>query len=323
MNARQQALAKQDEQIAQNVAKIEATRPNAITAMASRLNISPVKLTETLRQTVFRDANDSEFAALIVVANEYRLNPLTKEIFAFKAKGGGVIPYVSVDGWIRIINEHPQFDGMEFEDIFDGDKLIAIECTIWRKDRNKPIKVTEYLDECYRNTEPWNKSPRRFLRHRSLMQCGRVAFGFSGISSDEDYEIVGYAQQDGGDFARPIQPSREAIVDRREPERADPPPAQGVTEIDEEAARALDAGATFNPDTGEIVDEAEEPEQPQTGAQQSAAEALATRIAQAQDAKALKQLEDEFVRIMVNLSDRDVDDIEREIRAAKRRRGNS
>lgn len=196
--ARTRALATQSEGIARNVAQIEEAkqRPTAIQAMAVRLNMSPGKLQETLRQTVFRDANDAEFAALIVVSDQYRLNPLLKEIFAFKAKGGGIIPYVSVDGWIRIINEHPQFDGVEFEDILDEQgEICAIECTMWRKDRTRPIKITEYLDECVRDTDPWRKSPKRFLRHRSLMQAGRVAFGFSGIGPEDDYEIIPYAPQ--------------------------------------------------------------------------------------------------------------------------------
>ncbi|MGR4893382.1 phage recombination protein Bet [Sphingopyxis sp. LARHCG72] len=190
--ARSRALATQEESIQNNIAQIEEAkaRPTAIQAMAQRLNLSPAKLQETLRATVFKGANDSEFAALIVVANEYKLNPLTKEIYAFAAKGGGIVPLVSIDGWVRIMNEHPQFDGIEFEDIVDEKgKLYAIESIIWRKDRSRPIKVTEYLDECKRNTDPWNKSPNRMLRHRALIQGARYAFGFSGIYADDEVEI--------------------------------------------------------------------------------------------------------------------------------------
>lgn len=236
--ARAAALAREQQQIDRNVAAIREqqqapNRATAIQAMATRLNLTPAKLQETLRNTVFRDANDHEFAALIIVANEYKLNPLTKEIYAFKAKGGGIIPYVSIDGWIRIINEHPQFDGIEFNDIVDEKgELEAIECVIYRKDRSRPIKVVEYLDECVRDTDPWRKSPKRFLRHRSIMQCGRVAFGFSGIGSEDDYEIVGYVQQDGGENARPYSP----------PPRMDQIEYDSETgEITEEAARAADA----------------------------------------------------------------------------------
>lgn len=187
--SRGRAVAKADAAIEQNVATIQAAKakPTALASMADRLQISQQNLQNTLRNTVFKGAKDEEFAALIIVAESYRLNPLTKEIYAFPAKGGGIVPLVSIDGWIRIMNEHPQFDGIEFEDILDDDgKVYAIESTIWRRDRTRPIKVTEYMDECKRNTEPWNKSPNRMLRHRALIQGARYAFGFSGIYADDE-----------------------------------------------------------------------------------------------------------------------------------------
>lgn len=166
--------------------------------MASRLHINPASLKNTLQATVFRvkDTNgnwrscsDEEFAALIIVADAYKLNPLLKEIYAYPAKGGGIVPLVSVDGWIRIMNDHPQYDGIEFEDIADEKgHLLAIEAVIWRKDRTRPTRLKEYLSECVENTDPWKKKPARMLRHKSLIQCARVAFGFSGIASEFDVE---------------------------------------------------------------------------------------------------------------------------------------
>lgn len=182
------AVAQEADAIAQNVQKIEARR-SALETLAGRLNVSAKGLNDTLRATAFKGANDQEFVALVIVANEYGLNPLLKEMYAFPQKGGGIVPMVSVDGWIRIMNSHPQFDGIEFKDIPDADgNLLAIEATIWRKDRTRPIRVAEYLDECKRNTEPWNKSPARMLRHRALIQCARIAFGFSGIHTDDEVE---------------------------------------------------------------------------------------------------------------------------------------
>jgi len=69
-----------------------------------------------LKDTAFKSGNvtDAQMTALMVVADQYGLNPFTKEIYAFPDKGG-IVPVVGVDGWSRIINEHPQFDGLEFE----------------------------------------------------------------------------------------------------------------------------------------------------------------------------------------------------------------
>lgn len=243
--ARSRAIATADNAIENNVAKIEsAKRPNALESMASRLNISAASLKTTLMNTVFKDANDDQFAALVIVANEYQLNPLTKEIYAFPAKGSGIVPMVSIDGWIRIMNSHPMFDGIEFEDIPDvNGNLMAIEATIWRKDRTRPIKVTEYLEECKRNTDPWNKSPARMLRHRSLMQCARYAFGFSGIHTEDDFVAEVSL---GGDLTPEPAPMRNITnKTRKDPTEGQP------TEVDEETARAIDAG--FDPKTGEVL----------------------------------------------------------------------
>ena len=40
---------------------------------------------------------------------------------------------VGVDGWIRIVNEHPQFDGIEFDATPE-----AVTARIYRKDRPRP-----------------------------------------------------------------------------------------------------------------------------------------------------------------------------------------
>ena len=247
--ARSRALATQDAAIAGNVAKIEEARrnPTAIENMAARLEMSPKNLQSTLLNTVFKGASEAEFAALIVVSNAYGLNPLLKEIYAFPAKGGGIIPYVSVDGWVRITNEHPAFDGVEFNDIVDDKgSLYAIESVIYRRDRTHPIKVTEYMDECKGSGPAWQKTPKRMLRHRALIQGARIAFGFSGIYAEGD-ERIDYIQQDGGETARRVAPPTRAEVITHDPETG---------EIDEEIARALDRQAFAeidgdDPDMGE------------------------------------------------------------------------
>jgi phage recombination protein Bet len=165
---------------------------SALNLMASKFSVEPDKLLGTLKGTVFKGATNEELLALVVVANSYGLNPLTKEIYAFPAKGGGIVPVVSVDGWIRMTNDHPQCDGIEFESQHDSEgRLVAVTCKIHRKDRSHPTIVTEYLAECRRNTEPW-KMEHRMLRHKALIQCARVAFGFSGIhDEDEAKDIAG------------------------------------------------------------------------------------------------------------------------------------
>lgn len=219
----------------------------ALAAMAGRLQLSQARLQDTLAKTAFKACETpEEFTAALVVANEYGLNPLTKEIYAFKVKGGGVSPIVSVDGWISIMNQHPAFDGIEFEDIVDDGEIVAIEAIIHRKDRSKPIRVTEYMVECRGSTDPWKKTPNRMLRHRALMQCARIAFGFSGIAMAGDEEI-GY-DQSAESVA--VIPSDDQLRDEHQAEILD----GEITEDDERIARELDAAQGDGPATGGAVD---------------------------------------------------------------------
>ena len=143
-------------------------------------------LIETPKATAFKgQVNDAQMTALLVIANQYGLNPWTKEIYAFPDKGA-IVPVVGVDGWARSINSHPQFDGMEFE---QNDEQCT--CIMYRKDRARPVKVTEYMVECKRaNVGPWQSHPRRMLRHKAMIQCARLAFGFGGIYDHDEAERI-------------------------------------------------------------------------------------------------------------------------------------
>jgi len=191
--------------------ELTAPKASALAAMATRFSVEPSKLLDTLKNTAFKGANDAQMMALVIVANEHGLNPFTKEIYAFPDKGGGIIPVIGVDGWYRKMNEHPQFDGAEtiFED--DAQKNV-VSCTaiIHRKDRSHPVSVTEYLSECKRNTDPWNKQPRRMLRHRALIQAIRIAFG---MSEAEPEDVERMQERDVTPTIPTIKPKTLAIED--------------------------------------------------------------------------------------------------------------
>lgn len=173
------------------------TAPNSnLTALAQRLNIDANEAQNIVINTLMKakgnnnQVSNEEFITFLAIANEYRLNPLTKEIYAFSNRGA-IQPIVSIDGWITIINSHPQFDGMEFEDEVDQEgNLISIICKIYRKDRNRPTEVTEYLKECIGTSEPWKRWPARMLRHKAAIQCARYAFGLSGIVDPDEAERI-------------------------------------------------------------------------------------------------------------------------------------
>jgi len=193
--------------IAQNGSQ-QATEPrrSLIQALADQYGVEPAHFLKTVKETVFNGkGTEAEMIAFFMVANKHKLDPFTKEIFAFPKQGGGVQTIVSVDGWLSIINNHPQMDGIEYVDHFDDKgNLSAVTCRIYRKDRSHPTEVTEYMAECRRNTSTWSQWPRRMLRHKATIQCGRQAFSISGIvdPDEAEREIEGSVRQTGSRVTR-------------------------------------------------------------------------------------------------------------------------
>ena len=171
----------------------------ALALMAQRVSVTPQELEQTLINTVFRGATKPEFVMLVAVANKYDLDPLVREIYGFPKKGGGIVPLVPIDGWLKIIHRHPDYAGM---DTRYADEMVVpvsgakrcpewIETTIYHKSTPEhPTVHREWIDEMYRNTGPWNETTKRMLEWKSIIQTGRKAFGLGGIFDEDEAERI-------------------------------------------------------------------------------------------------------------------------------------
>ena len=191
--------------------KVVRGSKNALQEMADRLKINPDTLKKVLKATVIRGtfdkktgeyilATDEEFIAFIAVANAYKLNPLTKEIYAFPdPKSGRVIPIVSTDGWNRMMIENRFYKSHSYTYSEKTKKMPNsrecyewIECVIVRRDETIVV-IREHLDECFRDlpyANPWQTHPKRMLRHKTKIQAAREAFGFAGIYDRDEAERI-------------------------------------------------------------------------------------------------------------------------------------
>lgn len=163
----------------------------------AKYHVDPNRVGILLNQTAFKQDNrvitKAEMIVLLIVASTYNLNPFTREIYAF-ADLERIVPVVGVDGWSRMINNQPSFDGMTFiyADATIKKTTNAQECSEWiechmhRKDRAHPVVVREYLDENFIDSPHWTGKTRRMLRHKAMIQCARYAFGFVGIADHDD-----------------------------------------------------------------------------------------------------------------------------------------
>jgi hypothetical protein len=117
--------------------------------------------------------------ALLRMAREHQLDPLKEEVALALYEDTHWQAYITVEGYSKILNHHPAFDGIVFTQSEEHNNGIPhwMECTIYRKDRSQPIAVREYFEEVKGEQAIWQKMPRRMLRHRVMAQCARLAVG--------------------------------------------------------------------------------------------------------------------------------------------------
>jgi RecT family len=123
--------------------------------------------------------------SILTTAKRYQLNPLLGQIDWELNEENHWEIYIPIDGWITMIHREPTFKGIAFDQSPETEDGIPIwmECTIYRSDLTHPVTVREYYAELKTEHPIWQQMPRRMLRHKTLQQCARLAFG-----------IVGYVQ---------------------------------------------------------------------------------------------------------------------------------
>ncbi len=192
----------------------EIEKINQMDMMAQRLSVEPGELSEVIFNSVMpagKQVSNAQVITFLALANQYGLNPMAREVYAFPAKGGEIQTIVGIDGWLTILNNNPQFDGMDVEfsqsRITIGGKDVPEYCKviIYRKDRNRPVVAIEYMEECHRGTDPWKQKPRRMLQHKATIQAARYAFGMSGIIDEDEAERY----QEAGLIEKDITPQPE------------------------------------------------------------------------------------------------------------------
>lgn len=183
---------------------VETKAKSALELLASNLKVSPQGLKDTLLKTVCKEMKtNEELITFVIVAHKYNLNPLTKEIFAFPDKKGGIVPIVSTDGWTKLMVTHHEYKTHYFN---YSDNSITMSkakpCPEWceiviEKNNGSSVVIREYLDEVFRDLSfgnPWQSHTKRMLRHKTKIQGVREAFGFSGVYDQDEAERIIEAQ---------------------------------------------------------------------------------------------------------------------------------
>ena len=155
--------------------------------------------------------------ALLRTASEHRLDPIKDEVNLTQYEDGSWQVFITVDGWSKLMNQHPAFCGIEFTESPESINNVPawISCSIYRTDRAIPTTVREYLLEVQNDHAIWQKMPRRMLRHRVMQQCARIAFGI-GISEATPKTVQAIMQK-----SEPVQHLQaKPDLNGKEPSRA-------------------------------------------------------------------------------------------------------
>lgn len=153
--------------------------------------------------TVAKGASQDEFELFIAIAGKYDLDPFAKEIWCVKYQSSPAAIFVSRDGFLKIANRQPAFDGIKSDAIYEGDTLERTDdgyrmtygprtgsptgaiATVYRKDRRMPVTVyASFAEYSAGNNPTWKKFPTAMIVKVAEAQALKKAFSISGVSAE-------------------------------------------------------------------------------------------------------------------------------------------
>ena len=100
---------------------------------------------------------DGGLLRLLQMAKRFNLDPLNREIYPYFNQDGSVTPTLTIDGWLRLVNSNPDFDGCritesEEEILIPGTSKPCVkwcQVELYRKSLKYPVIIREYFEEVF------------------------------------------------------------------------------------------------------------------------------------------------------------------------------
>jgi len=122
------------------------------------------------------------------------------------------------------------------------------------------------MAECKRDgVGPWKSHPRRMLRHKALIQCARLAFGYTGIYDEDEAQRITEAQQERDITPAKTEPKAVAHYPDDDFEKNLPSWVRMISEGKASADQIIAKVQSKGPLTGEQIAKLREHEQPIEG----------------------------------------------------------
>ncbi|WP_304526752.1 recombinase RecT [Halomonas sp. I5-271120] len=188
-------------------------------------------VTKGLSSRLSREMTELEVLSVCTLIKRYRLDPIAGHLYLQETGHGPISkirPVLTIDGWLALLNGQEEFDGIEFSysDSMISNPLEAygadgepapnarqvpewMEAAIFRKDRTRPTVVREYFLEVFQGNEAWRSMGARQLRHKTIIQSARVAFGLGGLFDEDDVQRMKASAGSSSDSGTTVQSSPE------------------------------------------------------------------------------------------------------------------
>lgn len=141
------------------------------------------EMINTLKDTVCKGATNAQFRMFAEVCKATGLSPWLKEIWF--VPGVGVM--AGRDGYLRVANEHPMFDGMDTKVERDAQsKPVKATCSVYRKDRSHPITCEAYYNEYKKSGNVWQTYPSAMISKVAEVLALKRSFSINGVVTEEE-----------------------------------------------------------------------------------------------------------------------------------------
>lgn len=189
---------------------------------------------DAIRNTVAVGANNSELIMFLSLAKKYDLDPFAKEIWCVQM-GGKMTIIAGRDGYLKIANCHPEFNGMESDVVCANDKffkdkdgvhhsyavnnrgaIIGAYAIVYRKDRSHPVYVFAPYREYVKNSPVWRQYPSAMNLKVAESMALKRAFSISGIVTQEEIGEVETEVEDKQSQSSTVKSKRQATQETQE-----------------------------------------------------------------------------------------------------------
>lgn len=158
----------------------------------------------TIKSTVAPKATDEELDMFLSISSTYGLDPFLREIWCVDM-GGRTVITTGRDGYLKIANRNPNYNGITGDVVRAGDKfvkegdtvkhlystsnrgpIVGAYAIVYRTDRAHPVYVFAPFNEYNKNNSVWRQYPSAMILKVAESMALKRAFSISGLVTEEE-----------------------------------------------------------------------------------------------------------------------------------------